>query len=152
VHYWLLKSEPDTFGIEDLERNGQTEWSGVRNYQARNFMKTMKQGDLCFFYHSNAKPPGIVGICQVSREAYPDFTAFDSQSEYFDPRATIEKPIWEMVDVRFVERFQRLIALDELRNIPELEEMYLTRKGQRLSVQPVTTQEWQAILLFLHAG
>jgi predicted RNA-binding protein with PUA-like domain len=145
MQYWLFKSEPDAFGIDHLERDRTTEWTGVRNYQARNFMKTMRKGDLGFFYHSNTKPPGIVGICRVSREAYPDHTALDPKSDYYDAKASEEKPIWEMVEVEFVERFAAMLTLDDLRSHDEISEMLLLRKGQRLSIQPVTAQEWKFV-------
>lgn len=145
--YWLFKSEPDTFGFDRLEREGRTEWSGVRNYQARNFMKTMRVGDLGFFYHSNTKEPGIAGIARVTRTVYPDFTARDPKSEYFDPKATDEKPIWEMVDVAFDRRLPRYVTLAELREERELvETMVLLRKGMRLSITPVTKREWGIVL------
>ncbi len=145
--YWLFKSEPDTFGFDRLEREGRTEWSGVRNYQARNFMKTMRVGDLGFFYHSSTKEPGIAGIVRVTRTAYPDFTARDPKSEYFDRKATDEKPIWEMVDVAFDRRLPRYVTLAELREERELvETMVLLRKGTRLSITPVTKREWGIVL------
>jgi predicted RNA-binding protein with PUA-like domain len=144
--YWLFKSEPDVFGIDRLERDGRTEWSGVRNFQARNNMRAMHVGDLGFFYHSSVKPPGIVGICKVVREAYPDFTQFEKGGEYEDPTSRLEHPKWYMVDVAFVRAFPRMLTLDELRTIPELAEMPLLRRGQRLSVQPVSESEWNTIL------
>ena len=145
--YWLFKSEPDTFGFDRLEREGRTEWSGVRNYQARNFMKTMRVGDLGFFYHSSTKEPGIVGIVRVTRTAYSDFTARDPKSEYFDPKATDEKPIWEMVDVAFERYLPRYVKLAELReNTALVETMILLRKGSRLSINPVTRREWGIVL------
>jgi predicted RNA-binding protein with PUA-like domain len=143
---WLFKSEPDVFGIDRLEREGRTEWSGVRNWQARNNMLAMKTGELGFFYHSSCKPPGIAGICRVVREGYPDFTQFDAKSEYYDPTSRPEKPKWRMVDVEFVKRFPRFIPLDELRAMPELVGMPLLKRGQRLSVQPVDDAFWDAIL------
>lgn len=148
MNYWLMKSEPDVFGIDDLARRpGQTEhWDGVRNYQARNFMREMKAGDRIFFYHSNAQPPGIVGIAEVAREAYPDFTAWNPESKYFDPKSTPEKPRWFMVDVRFVRKFEHIISLDALRTNPTLADMPLVRRGNRLSVMPVTAEEWERIL------
>ena len=146
MHYWLLKSEPDSYGFDRLERDGRTEWSGVRNYQARNIMKEMKCGDLGFFYHSSTTPPGIIGICRVVREAYPDFTALDPESDYFDPRASIEKPIWEMVDVAFEERLPQYLPLELLRTQNTLATMPLLQKGQRLSIQPVSKTEWNAII------
>jgi predicted RNA-binding protein with PUA-like domain len=149
MQYWLFKSEPESYSIERLAREGRTEWSGVRNYQARNFMKAMKIGDLGFFYHSNVKPTGIVGICRVVREAYPDFTAIDLKSEYYDPRASIEKPIWEMVDVSFERQFNNTITLETLKTDIRLTSMAVVQKGQRLSIQPVSKNEWYVVLGFL---
>jgi predicted RNA-binding protein with PUA-like domain len=146
VAYWLLKSEPETFSIDDLAREKVAHWDGVRNFQARNNLRAMRVGDRAFFYHSNANPSGIVGICEVVREAYPDHTAWDPSSKYYDPRSTPERPIWYMPDVRFVEKFPRMITLAELRRTPGLEGMALLRRGQRLSVQPVTEEEWRIIL------
>lgn len=149
MKYWLMKSEPETFSMDDLmTRPRQTEhWDGVRNYQARNFLRDqMKKGDLAFFYHSNCKIPGIVGIVEIAKEGYPDFTAFDSQSKYFDADSSPDKPRWYMVDIKFKEKFNKIISLEELKNIPELENMPLVRKGNRLSVMPVTENEWKVIL------
>jgi predicted RNA-binding protein with PUA-like domain len=147
MQYWLFKSEPETFGFDRLEREKRTEWSGVRNFQARNFMKSMKIGDLGFFYHSNTKEPGIAGIVEVVREAYPDFTARERGGEYFDPRATDDNPVWEMVDVAFRERLPRYVTLAELRANADLAAtMVLLRKGSRLSVQPVHVREWKLVL------
>ncbi len=147
TQYWLFKSEPDTFGFDRLEREGRTEWSGVRNFQARNFMKAMKKDDLGFFYHSSTKVPGIAGVVRVVREAYPDFTARERGGDYFDPRATEENPIWEMVDVAFERRLPRYVTLAELRAEPALAAtMVLLRKGSRLSVQPVHKREWEIVL------
>jgi predicted RNA-binding protein with PUA-like domain len=147
MQHWLFKSEPETFGFDRLEREKRTEWSGVRNFQARNFMKAMKVGDLGFFYHSNTKEPGIAGICEVVREAYPDFTARERAGEYFDPRATEANPIWEMVDVEFRAWLPRYVTLAELRaNVELATTMVLLRKGSRLSVQPVHVREWKIIL------
>jgi predicted RNA-binding protein with PUA-like domain len=145
--YWLFKSEPETFGFDRLEREGRTEWSGVRNYQARNLMKEMRVGDLGFFYHSSTKDTGIAGIVKVTREAYPDFTARDRSSGYFDPKATAENPIWEMVDVAFERRLPRFVSLAEMRANPALTaSMVLLKKGSRLSVQPVHPREWKIVL------
>jgi predicted RNA-binding protein with PUA-like domain len=144
--HWLFKSEPDAFSIQDLERDGRTEWSGVRSFQARNVMREMKVGDLGFFYHSNAKPPGVVGICKVIAEAHPDSTQFDPKSEYYDRTSKRDDPKWWCVDVGFVRVFPRLVSLDELRAIPDLAYMPLLRRGQRLSVQPVTPDEWNTIV------
>jgi len=144
--HWLFKSEPDSFSIADLERVGAEEWSGVRNFQARNLMLEMKPGDPGFFYHSSVQPVGIAGICEVAARAHPDSTQFDRKSEYYDGRSKPDDPTWWCVDVRFVRAFPRLITLDELRAIPNLAAMPLLRKGQRLSVQPVSPQEWKLIL------
>lgn len=147
---WLMKSEPDVFGIEHLaKRPNKTEhWDGVRNYQARNFMRDdMKKGDKVFFYHSNCKEPGIVGIAEVIREAYPDHTAFDPESKYYDPKSTPDKPRWFMVDVKFVRRLKRTITLNELKTHAEaLSGFPLLQKGNRLSVMPVSEEAWEYIL------
>ncbi len=148
MNYWLMKSEPDTFGIDDLAaRPEQTEpWDGVRNYQARNMMRdAMRLGDRVLFYHSNCKPPGIVGTMEVVREGYPDDTAWDPQHKYFDPKSSPDKPRWYRVDVRLLERFPRLVSLDELRSRPELAEMRILQRGNRLSITPVSAEEWQII-------
>ncbi|NNM99675.1 MAG: EVE domain-containing protein [Candidatus Eremiobacteraeota bacterium] len=144
--YWLFKSEPQSYSIEDLQRDRTTPWSGVRNYQARNLMQAMSIGDEGFFYHSSCAVPGIVGICRVVRAAYPDATAFDPRSEYFDPKSSPEKPRWLNVDVAFVRAFDEVLPLTLLREIPALAAMPLLQRGQRLSVQPVRTNEWRAIL------
>jgi predicted RNA-binding protein with PUA-like domain len=146
VRHWLFKSEPESYSIGDLERDGRTEWSGVRNFQARNIMREMRIGDLGFFYHSNAKPPGIAGICRVVAEAHPDSTQFDPASEYRDRTSRRDDPKWWCVDVAFVRALPRLVSLDELRAIPDLAYMPLLRRGQRLSVQPVSSDEWERIL------
>ena len=144
--HWLFKTEPDTFSIDDLRRVGREEWSGVRSFQARNIMREMRTGDLGFFYHSSTTPPGIAGICEVVAEAHPDSTQFDRTSEYYDRTAKPADPKWWCVDVRFVEKFPRLIPLEELRGVPDLVGMALLRRGQRLSVQPVSEPEWQTIV------
>lgn len=144
--YWLMKSEPEVYGISDLERDGRTHWDGVRNFKARNLMKSMEIGDGVLFYHSNAKPPGIAGLARVCRLAYPDFTQFDPESHYHDPRATEEKPWWYMVDIEFVARLAEELPLPFLRGQPELEGMALLKRGQRLSVQPVTPEHWRVVL------
>lgn len=144
-----MKSEPDVFGIDDLKaRPKQTEhWDGVRNYQVRNMMRDeMKKGDLAFFYHSSCEVPGIAGIAKIVKEAYPDPTAFDPESKYHDPRSKPENPAWLMVDVKFVKKFPRVIALTELKAHPALEGMRLLQKGNRLSILPVTEDEWNVIL------
>lgn len=145
---WLMKSEPDVFSIDDLAAApGQTtSWDGVRNYQARNFMRSMKLGDQVFFYHSNADPSSIAGIAEVVGLAHPDVTALDPTDSHYDPKATPDNPIWEMVDIRLVEKFPSPLSLDELRAVPELEGMELLRRGSRLSVQPVTPAQWKVIV------
>lgn len=148
MKYWLMKSEPSCFSIDDLAKASRqtTCWDGVRNYQARNFMRDeMRVGDQVFFYHSNCQPPGIVGVADVVQAAYPDFTAWDPDSEHPDMKSTPEKPRWFMVDIQFREKFPQLIALDELKPYPELAKMQLLRKGNRLSVLPVSVEEWQFI-------
>lgn len=144
--HWLLKSEPETYSIHDLERDQVTSWEGVRNYQARNFLREMKVGDKVLFYHSSSTPPGVAGLAEVVREAYPDSFAWDRKSPYYDPRSTEEKPVWFMVDVGFVERFPELLPLPELRDDPALEGMELLRKGSRLSVQPVSKEHFDHIV------
>ena len=151
MNYWLMKSEPDVFGIDDLKnRPGRTEpWDGVRNYQARNMMRDqMKRGDLAFFYHSNCDDPGIVGIMTVAREGYPDHTAFDPQAKYYDPKSDPGNPRWYMVDVRYKRKLTRPITLQELKQYGggPLADMPLLRKGNRLSVMPVTAGQWDFIL------
>lgn len=152
MHYWLMKSEPGCFSIDDLKNspNKTTHWDGVRNYQARNMMRDqMKQGDLAFFYHSNCNPPGIVGIMSITKEGYPDFTAFDPNNEHYDPKSNQENPRWWMVDVKFKQKFDDGISLDQLKQNPALANMQLLRKGNRLSVMPVSATEWDAILAML---
>ncbi|MCG6887217.1 MAG: EVE domain-containing protein [Proteobacteria bacterium] len=149
MNYWLMKSEPDVFGIDDLaNRPRKTDhWEGVRNYQARNMMRDeMKKGDLVFFYHSNCKEPGIVGIAEVVKEGYPDFTAVDPDAKYYDPKSDPDNPRWFMVDIRYKRKLKRNITLQELKNHPQLEEMLLLRKGNRLSVLPVSKKHWDFIL------
>ncbi len=145
--YWLLKSEPTSFSIQDLAKsNGQmTCWEGVRNYQARNFLKSMKIGDRGFFYHSNADPPAIVGTVEVVKAAYPDPYAFDRHSRYFDPKSIPDAPRWFLVDIKLLTIFPHPLALEYLRTIRDLEHMELLRKGSRLSVQPVRPEEWQCV-------
>jgi len=148
MNYWLMKSEPDVFSIDDLQREPKktAHWDGVRNYQARNHMRSMNRGDHGFFYHSNCAEPGIVGILEVVREAYPDHTAFDPASKYYDPNSATEKPRWDMVDVRFIRRLRRTITLAELRHLSSLDGFALVRRGNRLSVMPVSADHWQLIL------
>lgn len=145
--HWLMKSEPDVYSIDDLMHDGKTSWEGVRNYQARNLMRDeMKKGDLVLFYHSNAKPSGIAGIARICREAYPDSSAWDAESTYFDPKASPENPIWVRVDVEFVEKFEDLISLERLRKEKSLRDMLVLRRGMRLSVQPVEDHHYKRIL------
>ncbi|MBS0208284.1 MAG: EVE domain-containing protein [Planctomycetes bacterium] len=147
--YWLLKSEPESFSIDDLARAPQqtTCWSGVRNYQARNFMRDeMHLGDEVLYYHSNAEPSAVVGTAVVVREAYPDHTQFDAKSDYFDPKATPAKPVWQMVDIRLQQVFPAALSIERLRTVPALKNMELLRRGSRLSVQPVSKAEFEAIL------
>jgi predicted RNA-binding protein with PUA-like domain len=149
MRYWLFKSEPECFSIDDLSRRPKkTEhWDGVRNYQARNMLRDeIKKGDLGFFYHSNCSPPGVAGIIEVMKEGYPDFTAWDRHSEHYDPNTTPDKPRWYMVDVKFVQKFPRLISLDEIKHHPKLQTMLINRKGNRLSITPVTLEEWKVIV------
>lgn len=141
-----MKSEPDVFSIDDLERKGRAPWDGVRNYQARNFMRDdMRAGDWILFYHSNAAPPGVAGLARVCREAYPDPTAWDPKSAYHDPRSSPEHPVWLMVDVEFVERFPHFVSLDELKTDRALAGLMVTRRGMRLSVQPVDPAHFRRI-------
>ena len=149
MQYWLMKSEPDTFGIDDLiARPQQTEpWDGVRNYQARNMMRDdMRVGDKAFFYHSNCAEPGIVGIAAIVKAAYPDVTALDPDSKYFDPKATPDNPRWYRVDVRFERRFARTVSLHEMKQHPGLTGMAVLARGSRLSITPVDPAHWQIIL------
>jgi predicted RNA-binding protein with PUA-like domain len=147
MQYWLMKTEPDVFSIDDLIRKKRSGWDGVRNYQARNFMRDgMKLGDLVFFYHSNAEPPGIVGLAKVSKLAHPDPTQFDSKSEYFDPKAKMETPTWMQVEVEFVEKFPTLISLDQLKAQKKLRDMPLVKRGNRLSVMPISQEHANFIL------
>ncbi len=147
MHHWLIKSEPDVFSIHDLAKAKKrtTHWEGVRNYQARNFLRAMKQGDLALYYHSNAEPSAVAGIVEVVREAYPDPAAWDPGSDYHDPKASPQNPIWSMVDVRLVEIFPRALPLDELRGVKALAGMELLRRGSRLSVTPVTAAEFRTL-------
>jgi len=150
MNYWLMKSEPDAFSIDDLKAmpGRKDHWDGIRNYQARNFMRDdMRKGDLVFFYHSNCKEPGIVGVCEIVSGAYPDHTAFDAGSKYFDAGSDPENPRWLMVDVRYRRKTRRLIGLAELKEHAErLEGFPLIRRGNRLSIMPVTKEHWDFIL------
>jgi predicted RNA-binding protein with PUA-like domain len=147
-NYWLFKSEPESFSINDLEHlpKKTTNWDGVRNFQARNFLKNeIKEGDQVFFYHSNADPPGIAGIAEVVKKGYPDHTAFDKKDHHYDPKSNPAKPTWYMVDIKHIETFKELIGLPVLKEQKALKDMVLLQRS-RLSIQPVTEGEWQAIL------
>ncbi|MDG2991801.1 EVE domain-containing protein [Candidatus Synechococcus calcipolaris G9] len=154
MRYWLMKSEPTVFSWDDLKQapNQTTCWEGVRNYQARNFMRDqMALGDRVLFYHSNAKPPAIMGVAEVVKTAYPDSFAWEPHSKYFDPKSSPEHPIWVMVDIRYCHDIDPPITLPQLRQIAGLENMILLRKGSRLSVQPVTPEEWAVIMEVTHS-
>lgn len=140
-----MKTEPSTFSIDDLEKRGTEPWDGVRNYQARNHMMAMKKGDRAFIYHSSTELIGIAGVAEIVREAFPDPTAFEPESKYFDPKSSPEKPVWFMVEVGFLEKFPRIVTLQELKQTPGLESMTVTQRGVRLSVQPVTGTEWEIV-------
>ena len=142
MRYWLMKSEPGEYGIDDLKRDKQSAWFGVRNYQARNFMRDdMKVGDLAFFYHSSCPEPGIAGVCKIAKAAVPDVTQFDKKNSHFDPKSKPENPLWVCVEVAFVKKFD-LVSLAALRAAPELSEMRVLQRGNRLSITPVTDAEW----------
>jgi predicted RNA-binding protein with PUA-like domain len=148
IKYWLMKSEPNCFSIDDLaaEKNKTTHWDGVRNYQARNFMRDdMKKGDKVLFYHSNAKPPCVAGVAKIVKESYPDFTAFDPKERHFDPKSKHENPRWFMVDIKLVKKLKRPLSLAELRTVKSLDGMVLLQKGSRLSVQPVTKKQFETV-------
>ena len=152
MNYWLMKSEPDEASILDLQRAGTLPWTGVRNYQARNFMRDdMRPGDGVLFYHSSCPEPGIAGLAEVCSLAYPDATQFDPASHYFDPKSKPEAPRWLHVDVRWRET-TRLLSLKEMREAPELASMGVLQRGSRLSITPVTPAEWQAVLKRLHSA
>ena len=149
MNYWLMKSEPDCFSFDDLQAcpDGTDHWDGVRNYQARNFLRDeIKVGDGVLFYHSNCKQPAIVGLARVVREGYPDYTALDPREKHFDPKSSDAKPTWYMVDVQYVCHLQRPLTRDDLRRHPVLSKMDVLRKGNRLSVQPVSKAHWDEVL------
>ncbi|MCI0359228.1 MAG: EVE domain-containing protein [Planctomycetaceae bacterium] len=148
VNFWLVKTEPESFSIDNLADAPQqtTCWDGVRNYQARNYMREMKLGERVLVYHSSVNPPAVVGIATVARESYPDHTAWDKKDPHYDPQSTKDNPRWFMVDLKFERAFKRPLPLDELRGVKALQEMELLRKGSRLSVQPVRKGEFEAIL------
>ncbi|PID56234.1 MAG: EVE domain-containing protein [Ignavibacteriae bacterium] len=147
--YWLVKSEPNAFSIDDLakSKNKTTYWDGVRNYQARNFMRDdMKKGDYVLFYHSNANPTAVVGVCEVVKEGYPDFTAFDPEAKHFDPKSKEDKPTWMMVDLKLLKKFNKIVTLAEIKENGKLQNMKLVQRGNRLSVMPVAKKEFDIIL------
>jgi predicted RNA-binding protein with PUA-like domain len=144
MNYWLIKTEPGTYSIDDLERDGRTPWDGVRNPRARNYMKEMKEGDLVIFYHSSAEPPGAAGIAKVVREAYPDPSQFDKKSKYYDEQSKADAPRWWLVDVGFVEKLERLVSLHEIKAEAALADMVLVNNS-RLSVQPVEKSEFDLV-------
>lgn len=148
MQYWLMKSEPDTFSLSDLKnRPGKREpWDGVRNYQARNFMRDdMKKGDGVLFYHSNTNPPGVVGLAEVASKPYPDPTAFDPKSKYFDPKSDTDNPRWILVDVRYRKTFKKAVTLEQMKTMPALKDMRVLQRGNRLSITLVTKAEYDAI-------
>ncbi|MEB3296656.1 MAG: EVE domain-containing protein [Cyanobacteriota bacterium] len=150
--WWLMKSEPDVYGIDDLEREGSTIWDGIRNYQARNFMRSMQEGDNAFFYHSNSKPPGIVGLMEVFETGLVDPSQFDPASKYFDAASSRDTPRWDCVRLRFVRRFPRLLSLDALREAFTPEQLAVVRRGNRLSILPVPEASAERLLQMLEAG
>ena len=146
MKYWLMKSEPHVYSWDDLEKDGKTHWDGVRNYQARNIMRDdMKNGDMVLYYHSNCKPPHVAGIAKICKEGYPDFTAFDSNSKYFDPKSDIDNPRWIMVDIEPVKKMDKNVNLSDMRENSLLDGMPLLMRGQRLSVQPVSKEHFKII-------
>lgn len=147
MNYWLMKTEPQAYSIDDLKRDKKTAWGGVRNYQARNFMmRDMEKGDLVLFYHSSSKPTGVYGVGKVSSTAHPDVTQFDTRGQYYEPKATKEKPIWYCVEVAFVKKFKDPISLDVLKFDPKLEGMRVRERGLRLSIQPVSEKHFRHIV------
>lgn len=141
-----MKSEPDVFSIDNLAKMKRAPWDGVRNYQARNFMKDMKVGDLILFYHSSCEPPGVAGVARVNKEAFPDHTSWDPKSDYYDPKSKPDKPLWYMVEVEYVEKAPRFVTLEEIKGAPSLLGMLVIRRGMRLSVQPVEERHFEDIL------
>lgn len=147
--YWLVKSEPSAFSIDDLAKSKSktTHWDGVRNYQARNFMRDeMKKGDLVLYYHSNAEPTAVVGVCEIVKEGYPDFTAFDPDDKHFDPKSKKDKPTWIMVNLKLIKKFKTQVSLASIKEHPKLQEMRLVQRGNRLSVMPVAKKEFDIIV------
>jgi predicted RNA-binding protein with PUA-like domain len=146
MQYWLMKTEPDAFSIDDLEHRGVEPWNGVRNYQARNFIRSMQPGDGVLIYHSSCPVPGVAGVGAIAGAPHPDPAQFDQDSEYFDAGSDRGDPRWTLVDVRFVRKLERVIALDEIRALRELGDFALIRRGNRLSVMPMTKGQWDAII------
>src|SRR5436190_2235730 len=144
--HWLIKSEPESYSIDDLKRDKKTHWDGVRNYQARNFMRDrMHLGDWVLFYHSSSEPSGVAGIAQICREAYPDPSAWDPTDHHYDPKSDPKNPAWVMVDIQFIEKFPKILSLQELRDRPKLKDLLVLKRGQRLSVQPVEKIHFEII-------
>ena len=152
MNYWLMKSEPDVYSIDDLQRDRETIWDGVRNYQARNFLRSMQPGELAFFYHSNTAPPGIAGLMKVAKPDVVDPTQFDAKSKYYDPKSTPEKPRWQTVTLEYVETFPAIITLDALRQAFNPDDLWVVRQGNRLSVMPVPEAIAEKILEMGRAG
>jgi len=147
MKYWLMKSEPDVFSIEDLKKNKKTYWDGVRNYQARNFMRDeMKKGDKVLFYHSNTEPSGVAGIAEIVKEGYPDYTQFDPDNKHYFSSADPAKPVWYMVDIKFVKKLKTFVPLSDIKNNPKLKKMRLVQRGNRLSDMPVEKKEFDEIV------
>lgn len=141
-----MKSEPDVYSIDDLKKDKKTYWDGVRNYQARNFMRDeMKVGDEVLFYHSNATPPGVAGLAKVSKTAYPDFTAWDKKDKHYDPKSDPQDPRWYMVDIAYVKKFKNFVSLEDLKNNSKFEDMMVTKRGSRLSIQPVDKKHFDLL-------
>jgi predicted RNA-binding protein with PUA-like domain len=146
MNYWLMKNEPESFSIDDLERVNTEPWDGIRNYQVRNFIRDqMSIGDKAYFYHSSCKVPGIVGMMEICSEAYPDHTAWDPEEHYYDPKSDPENPVWLMVDVKFISKLDEPITLQVLRTHPELEDMRILQRGNRLSITPLDKNHWDYI-------
>lgn len=150
MHYWLMKTEPTSYSIDNLEKQGFTAWEGVRNFQARNYLRQMKKGDLGLFYHSATKIPGVAGICRIIKEDFPDHTQWEPKSKYYDPKATLERPIWFMVEVEYVERFPHFVSLEEIKRTDGLQSMKLLQKGSRLSVMPIEESHFKVIKALGH--
>ncbi len=145
MKYWLIKSEPDCYSIDDLKQDKVTSWTGVRNYQARNFIRDMSKGDLVLFYHSGANPPAIAGICTVASAPYGDITALDPKNDHFDPKATKENPIWSAVDMQYVKTLKEPVTLPQIKNNPKLSDMLVAQQGSRLSIMPVSEKHFKLV-------